>query len=138
LIRWKEARGGGWVRSDGGEAGGELSSSSPLGEGGDDDDDADGGKAWCRWMGWSVLAVRRTWVDGCSSAKYGQGAMALVGSGRARVLWAVSSTGDCRGSRRLSGSTKVQIRFEKEDVKRVVPSADLAVVNLLLFKVGNE
>jgi hypothetical protein len=89
-------------------------------------------------MGWSVLAVRRTWVDGCSKAKYGQGAMALVGSGRARVLWAVSSTGDCRGSRRLSGRTKVQMRFEKEDVKRAVPSADLTAVSLLLWKAGDK
>jgi hypothetical protein len=51
--------------------------------------------------------------------------MALVGSGRARVLWAMSSTGDWRGWRRVSGRTKVHIRLEKDEVKRVVPSADL-------------
>lgn len=55
--------------------------------------------------------------------------MALVGSGRARVLWGVSSTGDSRCSRRDSGRTKVQMRLEKEDVKRVVPSADLGSVS---------
>jgi hypothetical protein len=54
--------------------------------------------------------------------------MALVGSGRARVLWAVSPRGDCRGSRRVSGRTKVQMRLEKDDVKRVVPSADLVLL----------
>ncbi len=55
--------------------------------------------------------------------------MALVGSGRARVLVGVSSRGDSRGWRRVSGRTKVQIRLEKEEVKRVVPSADLGVVS---------
>ena len=51
--------------------------------------------------------------------------MALVGSGRARVLCGVRVTGDCRGSRSVSGRTKVQMRFEDDEVKRVVPSADL-------------
>lgn len=56
--------------------------------------------------------------------------MALDGSGRARVLVAVSSAGDSRGSRRVSGSTKVHMRLEKDDVKRVVPSADLESAKL--------
>jgi hypothetical protein len=56
--------------------------------------------------------------------------MALVGSGRAMVPLAVSSTGDSLGSRRLSGSTKLHMRFEKDDVKSVVPSADLRVVSV--------
>jgi hypothetical protein len=108
-MRRKEARGGGWwwwaaVLEVG--AGGVVESSSSEGGGGD------GGKAWWRWMGWSVLAVRKAWVEGCSRAKSGQGAMALVGSGRARVLFAVSSTGDCRGWSRVSGRTKVHIRLE--------------------------
>lgn len=51
--------------------------------------------------------------------------MALLGSGRARVACGASVTGDCRGSRRVSGRAKVQMRFEEEEVKRVVPSADL-------------
>jgi hypothetical protein len=44
-------------------AGGVVESSSSEGGGGD------GGKAWWRWMGWSVLAVRKAWVEGCSRAK---------------------------------------------------------------------
>lgn len=60
--------------------------------------------------------------------------MALVGSGRASVLLAVSSIGDCRGSSRVSGKTNVHMRLEKDDVKRVVPSADLEVVSAELSK----
>lgn len=45
------------------------------------------------------------------------------------MLVGVSSRGDSRGWRRVSGRTKVQIRLEKEEVKRVVPSADLGVVS---------
>lgn len=51
--------------------------------------------------------------------------MALVGSGRVSVEYEVSVNGASRGSRRVSGRTKVQIRFEEDEVKRVVPSADL-------------
>jgi hypothetical protein len=94
----------------------------------DSEEEEEGGKKWCNWMGWSVQPERKTWVAGFSRAKYGQGATVVVGSGRAMVLWAVSSKGEGRGSRRFSGRTKAQTRFVWERVKSAVPSADLGCV----------
>lgn len=71
--------------------------------------------------------------------KYGAGAMAAVGSGRTSVPWADRLSVSSRGERRSSGSTKVPIRFSDDEVKMVVPSADLGalcVSNWILEKLG--
>ena len=63
---------------------------------------------------------------GFSRAKYGHGAMALVGSGREMVPCGARVSGEVReGSRRDSGRTNVLMWLVEDEVKRVVPSADL-------------